>query len=90
MDKGNGDEILENLMKILEDGDWHTVEDIADKLSLSMESASDILEKLEKAGIIQSTNPRKKTGLIKGTSFIDTFFELPSPEESSFSENIGN
>ncbi len=82
MDGGNGAELLERFMIILSDRDWHTIEDIADELSLSLDSLNEFLIELEDAEIVLVEGDKyKKTNLVKGTDFVDRFLELPVEED---------
>ncbi len=68
-------------MLILEDREWHTIGDIAENLSLSVGTMGDIIGKLEEADVLKSTNHLKKTSLVKGSSFIDNFLDLPTEHD---------
>lgn len=74
-------EIFEDLMLILEDREWHAIGEIAENLSLSVETMGGIIEKLEEANVVKSTDHLKKTSLVKGSSFIDNFLDLPTEKD---------
>lgn len=76
-------QLFEQLMRILSNGEWHTIEKIADKLSLTVDSLQDFLISLENAEVIQAEGDQfKKNNLIRGTDFVEHYFELPVEEDS--------
>ncbi len=80
MNKNDGLEIFEDLMKVLKDRDWHPVGEIAEGLSLSLESVKNILDGLEESGVIKSTDHHGKDSLVKGTEFVESFLDLPTKD----------
>lgn len=77
------EKLFEHLINILADGEWHTIEELADDLSLSIESFNECLTHLEKAEVLQVEGGQyKKKSLVKGTHFVKSFLNLPTEKPS--------
>ncbi len=83
MGDGRDVKLFEHLINILSDDEWHTIEGIANELSLSVESCSEFVIDLENAEVLQVEGDQyEKKNLVKGTSFVDSFLDLPKEVDS--------
>ena len=83
MGKKESDKLFEQLMHTLSDGEWQTIEEIADEISLTEDTLKDFLIHLENAGVlIVEGNQYNKNNLVKGTDFVKRYLELPVEEAS--------
>lgn len=75
--------LFDELMDILSDREWHTIEEIADELLLSVSSMKDFLVNLEDAGVLQTEGDGyERKNLVKGTSFVEEYIKLPDEYDS--------